>query len=123
MKKLATAVSAAGALIASAVLCSGVASADPTDDSFLHALDEDHVTYGDPGNAINYAKQVCNTMRSGVSANRVITQVQSANPKLTQQGAGYFVAAAMAHYCSDQVPPGNPAPTPSPPAPTTPPGN
>lgn len=106
MTKMAAAVFAVGALTAS--LCAGVAHADPVDDSFLHALDEDKVTYGDPATAISYAKQLCAELRSGVPATKVISQVKSANPNLTQQGANYFVAAAMAHYCSDQVPPGNP---------------
>lgn len=116
MQKLATAVSTAGVLIASTVLCSSVARADPpeptkpadpTDTSFLHALDEDHVTYGDAAGTIDYAKRLCGSLRAGVPATQLISQVKSANPNLTQQGADYFVAAAMAHYCRDQIPPGH----------------
>lgn len=120
--KSATPICILGALAASALLYSGVAGADPgdptnpanpadpaatTDASFLHALDEDKVTYGDPASTISYAKGLCDKLRTGIPATQLISQVKSANPELTQQGADYFVAATMAHYCPDQVPPGH----------------
>lgn len=108
MRKPAPAISVVGALAASAWLCSGVARADDTDTSFLHALDVDGVTYGsDAAGTVNYAKRICGSLRSGVPAAKLVSEVKSANPNLTPQGAQYFVAAAMAHYCSDQIPPGH----------------
>ncbi|BCO34699.1 DUF732 domain-containing protein [Mycobacterium heckeshornense] len=83
------------------VLGGGVAHADATDSSFLHALDQDGVTYQDPARIINYAKAVCDALHSGRPAAELVNRIQSENPKLTQQGARYFVADAVAHYCPE----------------------
>ncbi|BBY05343.1 DUF732 domain-containing protein [Mycobacterium noviomagense] len=97
---------AAGGLCIAAVgtitwLGAGVAYADQTDSSFLAALDQDHVTYTDPTRIINYAKQVCAALHTGLPAGELVNRIQSENPKLTAQGASYFVADAVAHYCPD----------------------
>lgn len=82
-------------------LGAGVAYADQTDSSFLNALDQDHVTYTDPERIINYAKQVCAALHGGRPADELVNRIQSENRKLTAQGATYFLADAVAHYCPD----------------------
>jgi hypothetical protein len=82
-------------------LGAGAAYADETDSSFLHALDQDRVTYTDPERIVNYAKQVCAALHAGRPADELASRIQSENPKLTVQGARYFVADAVVHYCPD----------------------
>jgi hypothetical protein len=82
-------------------LGAGAAYADETDSSFLHALDQDHVTYTDPERIINYAKQVCAALHAGRPANELVNRIQSENSKLSAQGASFFVADAVAHYCPE----------------------
>ncbi|WP_375487597.1 DUF732 domain-containing protein [uncultured Mycobacterium sp.] len=82
-------------------LGAGAVYADETDSSFLHALDQDHVTYTDPERIVNYAKQVCAALHAGRPADELVNRIQSENPKLTAQGARYLVADAVAHYCPD----------------------
>jgi hypothetical protein len=92
---------AVAAAAAIGLFADAVAHADATDSSFLHALDQDGVTYQDPARIINYAKAVCDALHSGRPADELVNRIQSENPKLTQQGARYFVADAVAHYCPD----------------------
>jgi hypothetical protein len=82
-------------------LGTSVAFADQTDSSFLNALDQDHVTYTDPDRIINYAKEVCAALHGGRPADELVHRIQSENRKLSAQGASYFVADAVAHYCPD----------------------
>lgn len=62
------ALAAFGALLAGAMLGTGVAKANPTNDAnFLHALDAQGITYPNPSFAIGVGHAICLDLAEGVS--------------------------------------------------------
>ena len=96
----------AGALIAAGpVLAAAPASAGPTDDSFVGALDNAGIPYESPKDAVQMAKRVCSLLGAGGE-----TALQEAASYLHTEG-GYsqdqmmaFGGAAIAVYCPKNAP-------------------
>ncbi|UQX12453.1 DUF732 domain-containing protein [Candidatus Mycobacterium methanotrophicum] len=76
------------------------AAADPGDTAFLGSLDKIGIRYPDPAQAISGARQVCDYVAQGHTANQAARGVRNANPNLSVTQASQFVAVAQAIYCN-----------------------
>lgn len=94
--------------LASVAVVIGVAApvqADPgitdsgSDASFLAALRQAGVTFGNGGTAVAAAKAACGLMDQGQPEIDVVKNLTEQNPGLTISGAAKFTAIAASAYC------------------------
>lgn len=87
-----------GAVLAGAMLGTGVAKADAHDDAFIAALDEQGITASSATDLITNGHTVCEYRDHGYTEADTAAVVIS-ETQLTAYDAGYFVGAAEAAYC------------------------
>ncbi len=83
------------------MLFAAPASADPTDDAFIAALDNYGIDVSDPGTLISHGHGVCAALDRGQDSSVVALKVMK-DPKLnisTKRQAGFFVGDSVASYC------------------------
>ncbi len=88
-------------LAAAALLPPASASADPTDDAFIAALENYGIDPGDRDDAIAHGHAVCAALDRGQDSSLIALKVIK-DPKLnvsTRQQAGFFVGDSVAAYC------------------------
>jgi hypothetical protein len=85
-------------LFAAAPLFAAPASADPTDDAFVAALDKNGIPVPDPGAAISKGRAVCAGLDKGQDSSFVAMRVMK-ETNLTAKQAGFFVGVSVASYC------------------------
>ncbi len=88
-------------LLSAALLSAAPASADPTDDAFIAALDNYGIDVSDPGTLIAHGHGVCAALDRGQDSSVVALKVMK-DPKLnisSRQQAGFFVGDSVAAYC------------------------
>jgi hypothetical protein len=94
-------------LSAAAVVASGApAYADPAnkdDTDFLQELKDAGLTYKDPDSAIAVAKDVCDLVDKGTSANDIVQNLQQRNPGFSGENATKFTILAANSYCPKYV--------------------
>lgn len=88
-------------LAAAALLPAPSASADPTDDAFIAALENYGIDVNDRDSAIAHGHGVCAALDRGQDSSVVALKVIK-DPKLnisTRRQAGFFVGDSVASYC------------------------
>ncbi len=90
--------------IVTAIAMAAPAYADPdpapdNDASFLAELKAAGITFQDPAAAISAAKDVCQLVDKGSSAQEIVDNLQQRNPGFVGHGAAKFTALAAASYC------------------------
>jgi Protein of unknown function (DUF732) len=90
---------ACGALLsAAALLFAAPASADPTDDAFIAALDKNGIPTPDSGSAISKGRGVCAGLDKGQDSSLVVMRLMK-ETNLSAKQAGFFVGVSVASYC------------------------
>lgn len=90
-----------GVLLSTALLVAAPASADPTDDAFLAALENYGIDIGDRDTTIAHGHGVCAALDRGQDSSIIALKVMK-DPKLnvsSRQQAGFFVGDSVASYC------------------------
>lgn len=88
-------------LLSAAPLFATPASADPTDDAFIAALDNYGIDVSDPDNLISHGHGVCAALDRGQDSSLIALKVMkdSKLPISTKRQAGFFVGDSVASYC------------------------
>ncbi|MDH6194698.1 hypothetical protein M2272_001327 [Mycobacterium frederiksbergense] len=91
------------AFAAAGVLLAAPAAADPTDDSFLNALNNAGVGYGDPGSAVQLGQDVCPMLvEPGKNFASVASQLRG-NNGMSPEMASFFTGIAIQMYCPQMM--------------------
>ncbi|WP_068185960.1 DUF732 domain-containing protein [Mycobacterium sp. UM_CSW] len=88
-------------LSATALLPPAPASADPSDDAFIAALDNYGIDTGGRDTVIAHGHAVCAALDKGQDSSILALKVMN-DPKLnisSRRDAGFFVGASVAAYC------------------------
>lgn len=86
-------------LLSVAELLSGaLASADPTDDAFVAALENNGIDVNDLNRAITMGHNVCAALDNGHDASFLVLDVIH-DAHLSARQAGYFVGVSVGSYC------------------------
>ncbi len=88
-------------LLSAAMLSAASASADPTDDAFIAALENYGIDVGDRDTTIAHGHAVCTGLDQGQDSS-VLALKLIKDPKLnisTRRQAGFFVGDSVAAYC------------------------
>ncbi|OBF54364.1 hypothetical protein A5787_05115 [Mycobacterium sp. 852002-50816_SCH5313054-b] len=89
------------ALLSAALFSAATASADPTDDAFIAALENYGIDTGDRDAAIAHGHAVCAALDRGQDSS-VIALKLIKDPQInlsTKRQAGFFVGDSVASYC------------------------
>jgi hypothetical protein len=81
-----------------ALLCAAPASADPTDDAFMAALQDYGIVMNDPGTAIAMARTVCAGFDTNQRSSVLVMKVMR-DANLTARQSGFFVGLSVSAYC------------------------
>lgn len=101
MKRLLMLLSAAAVVASGASAYADPASKDDTD--FLKELSDAGLTYKDPDTVIAVAKDVCDLVNKGTSANDIVQNLQARNPGFSGENATKFTLLAANSYCPRYV--------------------
>lgn len=85
-------------LFGTALLCAGPASADPTDDAFVSALQRNGISFSDRNAAIAAGHSACSGLSKGQTRTFVVLSLVK-NTDLNVRQSGYLLGASMASYC------------------------
>ncbi|MEB4210015.1 DUF732 domain-containing protein [Mycobacterium sp. 94-17] len=67
--------------------------------AFLTSLRSAGITYSTPDGAIKFAEAVCASLGNGELGPRMVDELKSENPGLTNDHATSFLAIAVKYYC------------------------
>jgi hypothetical protein len=101
MKRLLMLLGAAAVVAATAPAYADPANKDDTD--FLKELSDAGLTYKDPDTVIAVAKDVCDLVNKGTSANDIVQNLQARNPGFSNDNATRFTLLAANSYCPRYV--------------------
>jgi hypothetical protein len=95
-------------IVSAAIGIAPLADADPgtpgaDEPGFLASLRSAGITYSTPEGAIKFAEAVCVSMGNGEFGPRMVDELKSENPGLTNDHATSFVAIAAKYYCPQQL--------------------
>ena len=105
-KKISTC--AFGALVAVALVPTGVARADQTDQDFTNFLQSHGVNLGTTAQTVNMARVMCKDLDAGYTEKDEVDQLTGAK-RLNEGQAQLFVGAATADYCPQHHPASKPS--------------
>ena len=88
-----------GALIAAAVLSTGVARADVNDDAFVKVITDRGIAYTSEAKLIAAGHAVCDSRAQGYTEMQIVSLIVTKTQLTDAHDAGYFVGAAEAAYC------------------------
>jgi Protein of unknown function (DUF732) len=89
-------------LSAAALLSAAPASADPTDDAFIAALEKYGITITDRNSALVAAHTVCDELANNPNTSTLAMSLTK-NTSLSLQQSSYFVGASMSAYCPQYI--------------------
>src|SRR5512140_2048619 len=89
-------------LSAAALLSAAPASADPTDDAFVAALEKDGIGITDRNSALAAAHTVCDELDNNQNTNTLAVSLMKGTG-LSLQQSSYFVGASMSAYCPQHI--------------------
>jgi hypothetical protein len=99
---------ALGVGVSAAIVLAPLAHGDPAatggdEAGFLASLRSAGITYATPDGAIKFARAVCVSMGHGELGPRMVDELKSENPGLTDDHATSFLAIAAKYYCPQQL--------------------
>lgn len=78
--------------------------APPVDSAtFAESLKQVGITFADPAQAVAAAHTLCDLAATGESSMELLTDITTANPKLSVSDAARFATIAAKTYCPDQL--------------------
>lgn len=88
-------------LSAAALLSAAPASADPTDDAFVAALENYGIDVNDPDTAIAHGRAICAGLDKGQDTSFLALKLMkdTALNLSSSRQAGFFIGASVAAYC------------------------
>jgi hypothetical protein len=97
------AVFAAGTVGFAALLAAGTASAEAPDDTYLAALQQQGISFGNAQSAINVAHHVCDALGQGMEPSDISHNLAAANSGIDRQTGLVITVVAAQSYCPQFV--------------------
>lgn len=99
---IASTLTVAAGVVATAVATAGAANATRADDEFLSDLTGLGLVISDPAQAITNAHLICDALADGGSFSRVEAKLASVEPAMTTTDVTNYVNSAVWVYCPEQ---------------------
>lgn len=91
-------------VVAAGLALAAPAQADPSDNSFLNALNNAGIGYNDPGSAVQLGQEVCPMLvEPGKNFASVASQLRGNNNGISPEMASFFTGIAISMYCPQMV--------------------
>ena len=91
-------------VVAAGLALAAPAQADPSDSSFLNALNNAGIGYNDPGSAVQLGQEVCPMLvEPGKNFASVASQLRGNNNGISPEMASFFTGIAISMYCPQMV--------------------
>jgi Protein of unknown function (DUF732) len=91
-------------VVAAGLALAAPAQADPSDNSFLNALNSAGIGYNDPGSAVQLGQEVCPMLvEPGKNFASVASQLRGNNNGISPEMASFFTGIAIQMYCPQMI--------------------
>jgi hypothetical protein len=91
-------------VVAAGLALAAPAQADPSDNSFLNALNNAGIGYNDPGSAVQLGQEVCPMLvEPGKNFASVASQLRGNNNGISPEMASFFTGIAIQMYCPQMM--------------------
>jgi hypothetical protein len=94
---------AAGMIGMAALLAAGTANAEPADDQFFGALQQQGIGFGSQESATKVAHHACDALGAGMEPSDISANIAGANSAIDRQTALLIVVDAAQAYCPQFV--------------------